>query len=319
MPLLVGRSGSVAALAAADNMALASGNPARLLLVAQRSAESESPGPRELYRTGTIVRVIQQSRMPNGAVRVLVEGVQRARVTRYRSSAGLITATVEPYEELRPLPGDDELMEAHARSAASLFGDYVAQSRRLPTELVPLLTERGSLQERAFGIAAHLPSRVADRQRMLEAASLSELFDLLARSLQSELELVGLERRIEQSVRASVGRNQREFYLNEQLKGMGGRLLPFNWLRLLRWMRRPHARTFRVPLMGVATRLQNSRLASQLAFMMIEYIRRSAVNDYGCERAEIGWILEDNSGMIAIAEAIGSKPNKEYRIYEKPL
>lgn len=220
MPLLVGRSGSVAALAAADNMALASGNPARLLLVAQRSAESESPGPRELYRTGTIVRVIQQSRMPNGAVRVLVEGVQRARVTRYRSSAGLITATVEPYEELRPLPGDDELMEAHARSAASLFGDYVAQSRRLPTELVPLLTERGSLQERAFGIAAHLPSRVADRQRMLEAASLSELFDLLARSLQSELELVGLERRIEQSVRASVGRNQREFYLNEQLKAI---------------------------------------------------------------------------------------------------
>src|SRR5690606_41985548 len=103
---------------------------------------------------------------------------------------------------------------------ASLFGDYVAQSRRLPTELVPLLTERGSLQERAFGIAAHLPSRVADRQRMLEAASLSELFDLLARSLQSELELVGLERRIEQSVRASVGRNQREFYLNEQLKAI---------------------------------------------------------------------------------------------------
>ena len=107
--------------------------------------------------------------------------------------------------------------------------------------------------------------------------------------------------------------------MNEQLIRMNGRLLPFNWLKLLLWLRRPRARTFRVPLMGVAKRLQHSRLASQLAFMMIEYIRRVAVQEHGCERAEIGWVLEDNSGMVAIADVIGSKMNKEYRIYGKPL
>jgi hypothetical protein len=75
----------------------------------------------------------------------------------------------------------------------------------------------------------------------------------------------------------------------------------------------------RVPLMGVVKRLQASRLASQLAFMMIEYIRRASVADYGATRGEIGWILEDNQGMNSIAETIGSEINKTYRIYEKAI
>lgn len=107
--------------------------------------------------------------------------------------------------------------------------------------------------------------------------------------------------------------------LNEVIQPMGGRLFPFNWIKLLRWLRKPQARTMRVPLMGVRKRLQSSRLASQLAFMMIEYIRRNAVSRYGSTRGEIGWILEDNQGMIAIADAINSHINKEYRIYEKAL
>lgn len=107
--------------------------------------------------------------------------------------------------------------------------------------------------------------------------------------------------------------------MNEQLASMNGRLLPFNWLRLVRWLRRPRVRNFRVPLMGVASHLQNSRMASQLAFMMIEYIRRVAVARHGAVRAEMGWVLEDNRGMIAITDAIGSIRNKEYRIYAKLL
>ena len=75
----------------------------------------------------------------------------------------------------------------------------------------------------------------------------------------------------------------------------------------------------RVPLMGMVKRLQASRLASQLAFMMVEYIRRAAVSEYGGKRGEIGWILDDNQGMVAIADAINSKINKEYLIYEKAL
>jgi hypothetical protein len=107
--------------------------------------------------------------------------------------------------------------------------------------------------------------------------------------------------------------------LNAPLKSLRGRLFPFGWARLLLWLRRPTNASMRVPLMGVLKRLQSSRLASQLAFMMIEYIRRTAIMKYGTKRSEIGWVLDDNQGMIAIAEAIGSKVNREYAVYEKPL
>ncbi len=107
--------------------------------------------------------------------------------------------------------------------------------------------------------------------------------------------------------------------LNEVIKPMGGKLFPFNFIKLLLWLRKPRVRTMRVPLMGVRKKLQSSRLASQLAFMMIEYIRRNSVAHYGASRGEIGWILEDNQGMVAIADAINSHVNKEYTIYEKAL
>jgi len=107
--------------------------------------------------------------------------------------------------------------------------------------------------------------------------------------------------------------------LNEPLKPLKGSLLPFGWAKLLLWLRKPKAHTMRVPLMGVVKRLQSSRMASQLAFMMIEYIRRAAVPNYGAKRGEIGWILDDNQGMIAIADAIESRINREYVIYQKPI
>jgi hypothetical protein len=106
---------------------------------------------------------------------------------------------------------------------------------------------------------------------------------------------------------------------NEAVKPLNGSLLPFGWAKLLLWLRRPKARTMRVPLMGVVKRLQASRMASQLAFMLIEQIRQSAVSVYGASRGEIGWILEDNQGMVAIAEAIQSRVNREYVIYQKAI
>ncbi len=107
--------------------------------------------------------------------------------------------------------------------------------------------------------------------------------------------------------------------LNEVIKPMSGSLFPFNWAKLLLWLRKPKVRTMRVPLMGVRKRLQSSRMASQLAFMMIEYIRRNSVERYGATRGELGWILDDNQGMNAIAEAINSHINKSYVIYQKAL
>jgi len=112
--------------------------------------------------------------------------------------------------------------------------------------------------------------------------------------------------------------------LNEFMMDLGGELFPFNFVKLL-WRLNggfsghPKVRTMRVPLMGVVKRLQATRLASQLAFMMIEYIRRDSVTHYGASRGEIGWILEDNQGMRSIAETIDSRVNKTYRIYQKDL
>ncbi len=107
--------------------------------------------------------------------------------------------------------------------------------------------------------------------------------------------------------------------LNEAVAPLKGNLFPLGWAKLLLWLRKPKVKTMRVPLMGVKKKLQSSRMASQLAFMMIEHIRRAAVSKYGASRGEIGWILDDNQGMVAIADAIESHVNREYVIYEKLL
>jgi len=105
--------------------------------------------------------------------------------------------------------------------------------------------------------------------------------------------------------------------INDVLAQIDRKLFPFGWFKLLRWLRKPRGSDMRVPLMGVLKEFQNTRLASQLAFMMISDIRKNAMNRYRSRRGEIGWILEDNQGMVAIADTIGSTVNREYAIYEK--
>ncbi|MEQ8410094.1 MAG: N-acetyltransferase [Erythrobacter sp.] len=107
--------------------------------------------------------------------------------------------------------------------------------------------------------------------------------------------------------------------VNDVLARIGGKLFPLGWLEMMRWLNRPAGSDMRVPLMGVLKELHNSRLASQLAFMMISAIRDNAHDVYGSKLGEIGWILKDNRGMVAIADAIGSEINREYAIYEKSL
>ncbi|WP_390583740.1 N-acetyltransferase [Erythrobacter sp. MTPC3] len=107
--------------------------------------------------------------------------------------------------------------------------------------------------------------------------------------------------------------------LNDILARIDGKLFPLGWFRLLRWLRNPKGADMRVPLMGVLKAVQNSRLASQLAFMMISDIKTVANENYASVRGELGWVLDDNQGMNAIADTIGSTINSEYIIYEKPL
>jgi GNAT superfamily N-acetyltransferase len=107
--------------------------------------------------------------------------------------------------------------------------------------------------------------------------------------------------------------------INELIKDLNGELFPFNWMKLLWRLRKPRTRRARVPLMGVAKKLHNSMLASQLAFMLIEFTRRDCVSKFGIGTGEFGWILEDNKGMLSIAELPGAYVNHRYRIYQKAL
>lgn len=107
--------------------------------------------------------------------------------------------------------------------------------------------------------------------------------------------------------------------INEKIKDFGGSLWPFNWAKLLLWLRKPKVKTMRVPLMGVVKKLQGTRVASQLAFMLIEYIRRDAVTQFSATHGDFGWVLASNGPMVSVGEAVGGKLDRIYRIYEKTL
>ena len=107
--------------------------------------------------------------------------------------------------------------------------------------------------------------------------------------------------------------------INEKLIEYRGTLWPFNWAKLLWWLRKPDSKIVRVPLMGVVKKLQSTRMASQLAFMLIEYIRRDCVINRGTTHGEFGWVLASNGPMRSVGEAVGGEVNKIYRIYQKKI
>jgi len=211
IPLLVGRPASLAAIEAA----LAEDKV--ILLVAQRDGEKQEPAAADLHRTGVVGRVIQVSRLPTGTTRVLVEGIARARVTRYIPSGPVLRAAATPYPFESPETPDPET-EAVSRRVTNAFEEYVSLHRRIPPEIVSIIQSTETLPRRAFGIAAHVAVRFELRQSLLEADTLRHLFDVLAELLTGEIELLRLERKIDDDVRGAMFQNQREFYLQEQLR-----------------------------------------------------------------------------------------------------
>ncbi|HXD50231.1 MAG TPA: endopeptidase La [Gemmatimonadaceae bacterium] len=212
MPLLVGRQGSLGAIEAA------SAEGGTLFLVTQRNADTEEPSAADLHRVGVVVRIVQATRQANGTARILVEGVSRARVTRYVPASGHLRATLadEPDAPLDDLEG----LQVLTRRVLALFEEYVSLHRRIPNEVIGLVQSASSVERQAYGIAAHLAVRVETRQTLLEAPSLVALLDALSQVLASETELLRLERKLDEEVRGSLFQNQREFYLQEQLKAI---------------------------------------------------------------------------------------------------
>jgi ATP-dependent Lon protease len=212
IPLLVGRAGSLAAIEAAlaeDKI---------ILLVAQRDGEKQDPTAADLHRTGVIGRVVQVSRLPTGTTRVLVEGIARARVTRYIPSATVLRAAAAPFPFERPPADDAAETEALSRRVMNSFEEYVGLHRRIPAEIVSIIQSTDSAERQAFGIAAHVAVRFELRQALLEADTLRHLVEMLGELLSGEIELLRLERKIDDDVRGAMFQNQREFYLQEQLR-----------------------------------------------------------------------------------------------------
>ncbi|HEX2694051.1 MAG TPA: endopeptidase La [Gemmatimonadaceae bacterium] len=211
IPLLVGRPASLAAIEAAlaeDKI---------ILLVAQRDGEKQEPAAADLHRTGVIGRVVQVSRLPTGTTRVLVEGVARARITRYIPGATMLRAAAAPL----PFEGGDSRdaeTEALSRRVLNSFEEYVGLHRRIPPEIVTIIQSANSPERQAFGIAAHIAIRFELRQSLLEADTLRGLLEMLGELLSGEIELLRLERKIDDDVRGAMFQNQREFYLQEQLR-----------------------------------------------------------------------------------------------------
>ena len=212
MPLLIGRTQSLAAVdAAADDGNL-------VLLVAQRNADQQDPTAADLYRIGVVARLMQVVRLPNGTSKILVEGIARARVTRYATTGVTLRATIaaEPFGDNA---GSDD-PSALGRRVLSLFEEYVGLHRRIPAEVVTLVQATASEERQACAVSAHLAVRHDVRQTLLEAPTLNALLSQLAQLIAAEIEILRLERKIEEDVRGSLFQNQREFYLQEQLKAI---------------------------------------------------------------------------------------------------
>ena len=213
MPLLIGRAGS---LSAVDS---AAATPDRwLLLVTQRNADVSEPTASDLYRIGVVVRLQQVNRTPSGGARVLIEAVARVRITRFVAASGHLRASVVAAPFLiGALAAEDR---ARARQTLARFEEYVGLQRRIPAEVASLAQASATEERMACAIAAHLTVRHEVRQRLLESPTLVDLLHALEELITSEIDLLRLERKIDDDVRGSLYRNQREFYLQEQLKAI---------------------------------------------------------------------------------------------------
>src|SRR4249919_2082155 len=205
IPLFVGRDKSIRALE------LAMESDKRILLVAQKSAETDDPAAADLYEIGTLAQVLQ-------LLKVLVEGTERVRVDRVTERDGTLRghAVVVPSTESR----EPREIEATGRSLMTLFEQYVKTNRKLPPELLQTLAGIDEPSRLADTISAHLGVRLADKQRLLETIDTGERLELLVGFVDGEIDVQQMEKRIRGRVKSQMEKSQREYYLNEQMKAI---------------------------------------------------------------------------------------------------
>lgn len=211
VPLLVGRPRSVSALEEVMH------GDKIMFVVTQREAEKQEPASDDLYRTGTVVRVLQLLRLPDGTMKVLVEGLARATVRRFVRGESFIQARVELVDETVERTVE---IEALMRSVSSQFEEYVQLARKIPQEVLASVLGMEDIARFADTVATHLAGQIEDKQQILEASDVTTRLRILARALSGELEILRLERKIENQVREQLQKSQKEFYLHQQMKAI---------------------------------------------------------------------------------------------------
>ncbi len=212
IPLFVGRDKSMQALERAMEA------DKRILLVAQKSAETDDPTAADLYTVGTLAQVLQLLKLPDGTIKVLVEGLARVAVDRIREQDGALqgAGTELESDEAR----EPREIEAIARSLMSLFEQYVKTNRKLPPELLQTLNGIEEPSRLADTIAAHIGVRLADKQKLLETLQVGDRLEMLVGLVDGEIDVQQLEKRIRGRVKSQMEKSQREYYLNEQMKAI---------------------------------------------------------------------------------------------------
>ncbi len=211
IPLFVGRDKSIKALESAME------NDKQILLVAQKSASDDDPKADDLYRIGTISSILQLLKLPDGTVKVLVEGNRRAKINTFLGTEDFFTAQVKQYEEE---PIDERESEVLVRSLTNQFDQYVKLNKKIPPEILTSLSSIDDPSRLVDTIAAHMSLKIDEKQKVLEITDLRERLEHLMTLMESEIDLLQVEKRIRGRVKRQMEKSQREYYLNEQMKAI---------------------------------------------------------------------------------------------------
>lgn len=212
LPLFVGRPKSIAALEAA----MANDDP--VFLLAQIDPNTEDPTASDLHRTGTVAQVLQVLKLPDGTVKVLVEGIRRGRVLTIEESGGLFLSHVEAVNEYADADNPD--IEAIRRTLLTQFDQYAKLNKKIPAEIINTINSIDDNSRLVDTIAAHLQLKLEQRQQILETFGIIGRMEFLLAQLESELDIMQVEKRIRGRVKRQMEKSQREYYLNEQVKAI---------------------------------------------------------------------------------------------------
>jgi ATP-dependent Lon protease len=211
VPLFVGREKSVRALE--DVMK----DDKQILLVAQKNATQDDPEPSDIYDVGTVSTVLQLLKLPDGTVKVLVEGIQRAKISEFVDKPEFFEANAILIEEQ---PQDEGELVALSRTVVSQFEQYIKLNKKIPPEVLISINQIEDASKLADTVASHLALKISEKQKLLEAVSITERLESVFSYMESEIDVLQIEKKIRSRVKRQMEKTQREYYLNEQLKAI---------------------------------------------------------------------------------------------------